>query len=290
MVENSLRTALFIPRLVGWLVLISILGAANTSWAHTMAKVESDLKASDRNLQLVEQPAPEFTLQGFDGAPIALSDWRGRVVVLNFVYMRCRDSCPSHSQTIAKAQALVAQVPGLSKQVQFVTIATDTENARSSVDLMQTYGVNNQLDMSNWMILYGGPEDAQAGIEVAKKYGIEFVQRSEGEQMQGVVTHVIDTSGQLRAKFHGVKFNQFHLMTYAAALAHGEHAKTGSSSDRTSPSIDQLPRQLILGVVFAAISIPVFAGWTWFRRKRDAVGARKNLDRVVSTNQDSAAE
>ncbi|MFT5114810.1 MAG: hypothetical protein ACI8P9_004150 [Parasphingorhabdus sp.] len=88
MVENSLRTALLIPRLVGWLVLISILGAANTSWAHTMAKVESDLKAGDRNLQLVEQAAPEFTLQDSDGKPVALSDWRGRFwVQIIFVNM-----------------------------------------------------------------------------------------------------------------------------------------------------------------------------------------------------------
>ena len=291
MVENSLRTALFIPRLVGWLVLISILGAANTSWAHTMAKVESDLRAGDRNLQFVEQAAPEFTLQDSDGKPVALSDWMGRVVVLNFVYMRCRDFCPSHSQIIAKAQKLVAQVPGLSEQVQFITIATDAENASDSVDLMQTYGANNQLDMSNWKILYGGPGYEQAGIEIAKKYGLKFVPASEGEQMQGVITYVIDPSGQLRAKFHGVKFNQFNIMTYAAALAHGEHARTLNSANHSSiPSADRLPLQLLLGAAFASISIFVYVVWIWFRRKRYVARVRNNLDRVASTNQDSTAE
>lgn len=39
-------------------------------------------------------PAPDFHLVDQTGQPVALSDLRGRVVVLTFLYTRCPDTCP----------------------------------------------------------------------------------------------------------------------------------------------------------------------------------------------------
>src|SRR5690348_8375798 len=39
-------------------------------------------------------PAPNFSLTTPDGQAAALSDWRGHLVVLTFVYTQCTDICP----------------------------------------------------------------------------------------------------------------------------------------------------------------------------------------------------
>lgn len=39
-----------------------------------------------------------------------------------------------------------------------------------------------------------------------------------------MVTHVIDPEGQMRARFHGLKFKPEHLVTYLKAIAIGPNA------------------------------------------------------------------
>jgi protein SCO1/2 len=39
-------------------------------------------------------PAPDFTARGLSGRPVRLSQFRGRAVLLTFLYTRCPDVCP----------------------------------------------------------------------------------------------------------------------------------------------------------------------------------------------------
>ena len=48
--------------------------------------------------------------------------------------------------------------------------------------------------------------------------GLEFTQTADGEQMHGIVTHVIDQDGRLRARFHGLGFEPLNLVIYVNAL------------------------------------------------------------------------
>ncbi len=59
--------------------------------------------------------------------------------------------------------------------------------------------------LHNWHFLYRG-EGEPPGLtsELAKAYGVQFRDTGEGVQVHGVVTHVIDPEGQMRARFHGL--------------------------------------------------------------------------------------
>ena len=39
--------------------------------------------------------APDFRLRDQDGKPVAMADYRGRTVVMTFVYSTCKDTCPA---------------------------------------------------------------------------------------------------------------------------------------------------------------------------------------------------
>jgi hypothetical protein len=97
--------------------------------SHSLQDVEAQLSEREHYLQVVEQPAPEFSLQDATGRTVELADYRDKVVVLWFVFASCTDVCPLHSQTIAGVQDEINR-SGLGDRVQFLAITTDPDPHR----------------------------------------------------------------------------------------------------------------------------------------------------------------
>ena len=203
-------------RLVYMFILLA--GQVHLTFAHgVVVQDEDQIRARDRYVELVNQPAPDFMLQDYDGRAVNLKDFRGKMVILNFIYARCREECPLHGWLIAKVQKQIA-VAKLDQQVQFITIATDTEEATSTAKEMRDYGLRHGLDPSNWVFLYGGADRELAGIEIARAYGLKFTPTGDGFQMHGVVTHLIDSEGRLRGRYHSLKVNPQSITMHVAAI------------------------------------------------------------------------
>jgi protein SCO1/2 len=63
-------------------------------------------------------PPADFALRDQDGRAVRLSDYRGRPVILTFMYSTCRDTCPLTAQQIRIAlDQLGADVPTLAVSV-----------------------------------------------------------------------------------------------------------------------------------------------------------------------------
>jgi protein SCO1 len=62
--------------------------------------------------------APAFDLRDQDGMPVSMADYRGRTVVMAFVYSTCKDTCPGEVQSIRGAlDRLGRDVPVLAVSV-----------------------------------------------------------------------------------------------------------------------------------------------------------------------------
>ena len=75
------------------------------------------------------------------------------------------------------------------------------------------------LDPHNWTFLTtrkGQAEDATR--KLSEEYNVRFEPLEGGQQMHGVVTHVIDRGGRFAAKFHGLKFDPLNLVMYVNGL------------------------------------------------------------------------
>jgi len=193
--------------------------------AHSLKDLESDLHRDERYAQFVDTPAAAFRLTDLAGRPVSLADLRGQVVVLNFIYSRCTDVCPLHMNLIARLQSMV-NAAHMAERVRFITIATDTEDAKATRKIMATYAKTYRLDARNWQFLYrAGTATADTTQRVAEAYGLKFTVAGAGVQMHGVVTHVIDQNGRLRARFHGLRFEPVHLVSYVNALVNDDHDK-----------------------------------------------------------------
>lgn len=189
---------------------------ASPALSHSLDYVEQQLMENEDYFQPVDSHAPDFALEDAAGNPVEMADLRGKVVILNFIYTNCGDFCPLHTELLAALQAMINPTP-MRDRVKFVTITTDP--SRDTGAVLAEYSKAHGADLGNWLFLttqQGQPEDTTR--TVAKGYGLEFTQTEDGEQMHGVVTHVIDQDGRLKARFHGLKVQPLSIVTFVNAL------------------------------------------------------------------------
>ena len=154
------------------------------------------------------------------GGAVALADFAGKVVVLNFLYTNCPDVCPLQSALIANLQAHINRA-ARGDMVRFITITTDPE--RDTPAVMRAYGAAQGLDRATWSFLTTDDEDGQATRTLARDYGLKFTPGDDGYLLHGVVTHVIDRYGTLRARYHGLRVDPVSIIDYINALATDSH-------------------------------------------------------------------
>lgn len=249
-------------------------GLVYTTYAHDSVKqVEDQIRGRDRYVELVTKPVSDFSLKSYDENEVKLKDFRGKAVILNFIYTRCREECPLHSRLIAKVQKQLAAAK-LGHQVQFITIATDTEEATSTAKEMRDHGSHHGLDPANWVILAGGAGRERAGMEIASDYGLKFTSVGEGFQMHGVVTHLIDAEGRLRGRYHGLRVNPVSITMHVAAIINGDHHSIDTKiEDHVHTEFSTWYVKLIFGVTVAVIGLLLYQ----FLSKR-----RQRARRVIS--------
>lgn len=199
----------------------------------SLTRLESRLHEEDPFVEFVDRRAPPFELIDGKGNVVRLDDFRGKTVVLNFIYARCTDICPPHMALLAELQERIRQA-GLAEQVELVTLATDTEESRATARLVREYGERFGIRASNWRMLYRGDRSPRTVIRLAAEYGLEFRVVRSGEehehanasdrverQVHGAVFHVIDPAGRMRARLHGMRFEPQTLVTWLRALTDG---------------------------------------------------------------------
>jgi peroxiredoxin len=121
--------------------------------------------------------APEFTLQTLDGAPVKLSDFKGKVVLLNFWGTWCE---PCKEET----PALEAAYQNLKDQG-FVIIGVDLLNTERS----QNYGVQEVRQFVNqYGVTYPIVLDESGGV--AQAYAIHPIPTSYFIDQQGKVRYL----------------------------------------------------------------------------------------------------
>lgn len=191
---------------------------------HSLEELSQGLVNEEKYFQPVDKEAPSFTLQDADGRAVSLAEFRGKVVVLHFIYTNCPDFCPLHAEKIAEVQKMVNITP-MKDMVEFISITTDPK--RDFGQVLRDFGENHGLDPVNWVFLTaapGQPEDSTR--QLAKSYGVEFKPAADGEQMHGVVTSVIRQDGRLVARFHSLRFQSLNLVKFINALTNDPHPES----------------------------------------------------------------
>lgn len=74
------------------------------TFSHSSQEVEESLPEREKYHQPADVEAPRFVSQDADGRVVRLADFKGKAVVLHFIYTNCPDVCPLHAERIARSR------------------------------------------------------------------------------------------------------------------------------------------------------------------------------------------
>lgn len=157
-------------------------------------------------------PAPSFMLTTQDNAQLKLTDLRGKVVAVTFIFTTCKDTCPVLTAKLVGVQRKLAA--DVSPNVAFVAISLTPKH--DTPDVLKAYADAHNADLSRWTFLTGDAKQIQA---LAKQYGV-FVKakKSADDVDHGFLTSIIDRAGIIRVQYMGVRFEPSELLADLQAL------------------------------------------------------------------------
>jgi protein SCO1/2 len=138
---------------------------------------------------VIGRTAPDFSLTDHQGRRIQLGQFRGRLVLLNFIYTNCADVCPITTATLTRVQRGLISRGWWAREVVFVTVTTDP--ARDTSAVLATYAKRYQADARGWHFLTGDPSTLG---KVYRAYGITVTPRGAAQE-HDLPTFVIDRKG-----------------------------------------------------------------------------------------------
>ena len=145
-------------------------------------------------------PAPEFTLTSQDNAQVALTDLRGKVVAVTFIYTFCVDTCPVLTPMMSFIQDQLGADFGA--KIAFVSITVDPE--RDTPEVLKEYAQAFGANLAGWSFLTG-PSDAIR--DVTRRYGVFASKSTDGNVDHTFLTSIVDRRGILRVQYIGARFD-----------------------------------------------------------------------------------
>lgn len=142
--------------------------------------------------QHLQNMGGDFTLQSADG-PVALEDFRGKVVLIYFGYTNCPDACPMTMSNWARAFEKLTEAER--SKVQGMLVSVDPE--RDTLESLKEY---TAYFNPNIIGVTGGEEELR---QIVSLFRSDFeIEREEGRDNYSVAhmsfVYVIDLQGNLR--------------------------------------------------------------------------------------------
>jgi protein SCO1/2 len=151
--------------------------------------------------------APAFALRTQDGRPLTLADLRSKVVVLDFIFTSCTDTCPLQTRKLARLRS------ELGPEAYFVSITLDPQHDTPAA--LRAYAHRQGADLGHWAFLTGDPAQIR---EVARAYGVIVGRTGSGDLIHNALTSVIDRTGTLRVQYLGTRYDPAELRADVRSL------------------------------------------------------------------------
>jgi protein SCO1/2 len=149
--------------------------------------------------------APDFALTTQSGERLSLTDLRGKVLAVTFIYATCKDTCPVLTAKMATLQRRLGADFG--PRVRFVSVTVEPEVDTPAV--LTAYAQRFDADPAGWSFLTG--TGAEIG-DVVRRYGAFAKRVRPGEVDHLFLTSLVDRRGLLRVQYLGYRFDPEEML------------------------------------------------------------------------------
>ena len=147
----------------------------------------------------VGRPIGQYTLIASDGRQVRLSGYRGKPLLVNFVYTGCSQACPTTVRFIARA---VGQARDALGPDAFNVATIGFNQPFDSPQAMRAFARRHGLDTAHWDFLSPAPSDVPA---LTRDFGFVFEPTAGGFDHLTQLT-VVDGEGRVVRQIYGESF------------------------------------------------------------------------------------
>lgn len=164
---------------------------------------------------------PNFELVNQNDKHITLNQYRGKVLLVTFIYTRCPfpDYCPRVTGEFAEVNRELEADPALSNKTHLLSVSFDPQHDTPAV--LRKYGLgwigkNQPQSFSHWEFAVPQPEQL---LKMANFFGLSY------NDAGGVINHslstaVIGANGRIFSWYHGTDWQVSNLVKDATDAVH----------------------------------------------------------------------
>ncbi len=226
----------------------------------------------------IGKPVGDHVLLDRQGRPTRLADYRGKPLLVNFIYTACFQVCPTTTKNLQKA---VENAVGMLGANRFNIVSIGFNQPFDSPQAMKDFARRHGIHLPNWEFL--SPAAAIVD-ELTQNFGFSFVATTAGFDHLNQVT-IVDAEGRIFRQIYGETFTAADLAEPLKAMITG-----APIPPQTSTLAELVDRVRIICSVYDPLTgryrtnyalyfeiagfisfmfFMMWVGWSFMRKRRD---------------------
>ena len=157
-------------------------------------------QAIARSEAAIGKQLPSLMFSDTRGGRIALTDFRGKPLLISLVYTGCTDVCPAIIENLRPAIEIGQNALGADS---FATLTIGFDTRHDTPERMQSFARARGIDLPNWLFLSA---DQQTINKLSDALGFAIVPAAGGFDHMAQVS-VVDSDGRVYQQVRGGTFN-----------------------------------------------------------------------------------
>ena len=185
-------------RAARWLGLVCAIGAAaSQALAQPALDPDTALRASQA---AIGRELADHALLNQQGQPVRLSSYRGKPLLVSFIYTGCFQVCPTTTRSLSEAVDALTRVFGADK---FNVVSVGFNQPFDSPQAMRAFAKQMRVDAPNWDFLSPPPASVDA---LTRDFGFSYVATPAGFDHVLTVS-VVDLQGRIYQQVYGERLS-----------------------------------------------------------------------------------
>lgn len=195
------------------------------SWLEDLRVVRKGSAVSDsRDLEIRTLPhegdaVPDLTLTNQDGKKISLKQYRGKALLITFIYTRCPlpDYCPLMSGNFAQIDKALQNEPALFDRTHLLSVSFDWQHDTPAV--LRSYGAAytekySDEKFDHWEFASGSAEELNA---ITKFFGLQYESKPD-QIVHSLVTVIVSPDGKIAKVYSGNEWRPADVLNDLRAM------------------------------------------------------------------------